>query len=209
MGPTAGIRVGENHRADGRFSVVGTNVRGMRRASPCGVRPCLAVAFLCFAACGGGEEKPPGVPPPSGDGPEEAADPGWDTGGPPASEGVAPEPAAVPSESGGEAERKEPEFAAGMSVNEAIAAVPSHYDYVGIDQEVLAKPLLSMDTYKECKVSQGHRFKVRIAVWDGRVVGADVDAKGNKKLAECIDGVVRKLEYKEKVKSINTVEFEF
>ena len=76
-----------------------------------------------------------------------------------------------------------------MSVNDAIAAVPSHYEYVQIDQEVLAKPLQNLDTFKECKVTQNDHFKVKLAVWDGKVVGADVSAPPAKK--ECIDRVVR------------------
>jgi hypothetical protein len=146
------------------------------------------------------------VPPPPEDGPEEAADEGWETGSARTS-AVEDEPESEPTESASEEGPKAPEFTDGMSVNDAIAAVPSHYEYIGIEQEVLAKPLVNVETYKECKVNQSTHFTVRIAVWNGKVVGADVAAKGNKKLEECIDGVVRKLEYKEKVESINTVEF--
>lgn len=162
-------------------------------------------ALLAVVACGGSEPDPK-VPPPPGEGAEEAPDDSWDTGPSrttTASEEMeGDEPAASAPE-----ERKTPEFTDGMSVNEAIAAVPSHYEFIGMEQEVLAKPLVDVETYKECKVNQSTHFTVRIAVWNGKVVGADVDAKGNKKLAECVDGVVRKLEYKEKVESINTVEF--
>jgi hypothetical protein len=159
-----------------------------------------------MASCGGSQGEA-NVPPPPEDEREEVPDQNWETGGA-RTPAPADEAEVEPTESADEA-RKEPEFAPGMSVNDAIAAVPSHYEYVGIEQEVLAKPLVNVETYKECKVNQSQHFKVKIAVWDGRVVGADVDAKGNKKLAECIDSVVRKLEYKEKVQSINTVEFSF
>ena len=105
-------------------------------------------------------------------------------------------------------ERKEPVFTEGMTVEQAIGAVPSHYDYIGLDQDVLAKPLTQIETYKECNVKQSDKFTVRIAVWDGKVVGADVKSP-NQALQQCIDRVVRQLEYKDKVESINTVEYTF
>lgn len=164
----------------------------------------VGLGFL-LVGCGGSEPEPK-VPPPDDDEEVEAADESWNTGPAPspASEPEAEEPSQPSDEA-----RKEPEFKEGMSVNEAIAAVPSHYEYIGIEPEVLAKPLMDIATYKECKVTQNTHFTVKVAVWDGRVVGADVEAKGNKALASCIDGVVRKLEYKERVESINTVEFSF
>jgi hypothetical protein len=166
----------------------------------------LTLAAMAVVACGGSEQKPAGVPPPP---PEqdvnEAPDPNWDTGDKPA-EADTEEPKAAPTPES--SEPKEPEFKEGMSVNDAIAAVPSHYEYIGIDQEVLAKPLTNFDTYKECKVTQNDHFSLRIAVWDGKVVGADVKAQPEAK-RQCIDRVVRALTYKEQVKSINTVEFSF
>jgi hypothetical protein len=156
-------------------------------------------------ACGGSQERP-GVPPPAEEGPEEESDESWETEPDRTSSEPEEESGSEPSESASEAP-KEPVFTEGMSVNDAIAAVPSHYEFIGMEQEVLAKPLVDVATYKECNVNQSTHFTVRIAVWNGKVVGADVSAKGNKKLEQCIDGVVRKLEYKEKVESINTVEF--
>jgi hypothetical protein len=159
---------------------------------------------VAVAACGAEQPQPmipPPAPAPTG---EESSDPSWDTGeARPVESEAEPEPAAKPADE----ELKQPEFTPGMSVNEAISAVPSYYDYVGLDQEVLAKPLTNPDTYKECKVAQNDRFKVRIAVWNGKVVGADVEAPPAKK--DCIDRVVRAIEYKEQVESINTVEYSF
>jgi hypothetical protein len=174
-----------------------------RLAVECGV---CGVLLSLVVACGGSEPEP-GVPPPAPEGPEEAPDRSWDTGGPTQ---TSAEPDASEDEHKSEPEadeRKAPEFTDGMSVNDAIAAVPSHYEYIGMEQEVLAKPLMNTDTYKGCNVNQSTHFSVRIAVWNGKVVGADVSAKGNKKLAACIDSAVRKIEYKEKVESINTVEY--
>jgi hypothetical protein len=169
-----------------------------------GVRCLTAGAVVVLALGCGGEQKQPAVPPPPPPQGEEASDPDWDTGdAPPVQDSDAPpEPEPQP-----EAEPKEPEFKPGMTVNEAISAVPSHYEYVGIEQEVLAKPLQNLDTFKDCKLTQNDHFKVKLAIWDGRVVGADVNAQPAKK--ECIDRVARTIEYKEKVKSINTVELSF
>jgi hypothetical protein len=166
----------------------------------------LAVGATLVMAIGcGGEAKPAEIPPPPPPQGEEAGDPDWDTGDRPPSNDEEEQPkAAGPAE---EEQAKEPEFKPGMSVNDAIAAVPSHYEYIGIEQEVLAKPLNNLDTFKECKVTQNDHFSVKLAIWDGRVVGADVKAQPAK--SECIDRVVRAIEYKEKVKSINTVEFAF
>lgn len=153
-----------------------------------------------LGACGG--TKQPQYPT-EGAAREEAADPSWETGDPPA---AADETEAQPAQAVGE--RKKPEFTEGMGVDEAISAVPEDYEYIGLDQDVLAKPLTQLDTYAECKVKQSDKFRVRIAVWDGKVVGANVSSP-NKTLAQCIDGVVRKLEYKDRVEAINTVEYSF
>jgi hypothetical protein len=177
---------------------VGLRLLGMLRLTVGGL---LVLAVGC-----GGEQKQPEIPPPPPPQGEEASDPDWDTGdAPPASDES--DEANKPAADAPPAELKEPEFKPGMSVNEAIAAVPSHYEFVGIEQEVLAKPLQNLDTFKECKLTQNDHFKLKLAVWDGRVVGADVTAQPAKK--ECIDRVVRTIEYKEKEKSINTVEFDF
>ena len=133
---------------------------------------------------------------------DEQPDPSWETEEP-SSGNEPPEEAPKAPEA-----KKKPEFTEGMGVEQAISAVPSDYEYIGIDQEVLAKPLAQIETYKECKVKPSDKFKVRIAVWDGKVVGANVTT-ANKALGQCIDGVVRRLEYQDKVESINSVEYSF
>lgn len=166
------------------------------------VQCAVPFAALVYSGCGGSAAEPayPDGPPSK----EEAADPSWETEDPNAHSS---EPAEAPEEQP-TGERKKPEFTEGMTVDAAIAAVPEDYEYIGLDQDVLAKPLTQLDTYKECKVKQSDKFKVRIAVWDGKVVGANVTSH-NKALAQCIDGVVRRLEYKDRVESINTVEYSF
>jgi hypothetical protein len=167
-----------------------------------GFAPAAVVSLLGSWSCGGQQEEPQFPPVEESPAVEEAPDEDWDTGERSA------EPVNDNAKHNESEEPKQPEFKAGMSVNDAIAAVPSHYDYIGLDEDVLAKPLRNLDTYKPCNVTQSHHFTVRIAVWDGDVVGADVKAP-NKTLAECIDQVVRNLKYKEKAESINTVEYSF
>lgn len=166
----------------------------------------VGIGALVVISCGGAEKKEPDFPPREViNEPEEDADPSWDTDESTPAED--PEPEEEPAPSQEEEELKEPEFTEGMSVNDAMSAVPSHYDFVGMDQEYLAKPLIDPATYKECKISEKDHFKVRIAVWDGRVVGADITAPPSKK--DCIERVVRAITYGEQVKSVNTVEYEF
>jgi hypothetical protein len=135
----------------------------------------------------------------------EEVDPDWDTG----------ERRGAPSESDAETEQnlaqsethERPQFTEGMSVEQAIAAVPRHYDFVGIDQETLAKPLQDPETYKECNIGSQH-FTLRVAVWEGRAVGIDTDAK-NETLKACLVEKTRAIQWKESVESINTVEYSF
>jgi hypothetical protein len=153
---------------------------------------------LLAGACAAEQKAPAQVPGNA----EEAADPAWepepkfDDSTPNSTEGVQ-EPASK--------ERQAPVFTEGMTVQQAMNAVSSDYDFIGIEEDVLAKPLREMEVFSPCKLKPSDKFTVKIAVWDGRVVGADVKST-NKALAQCIDGAVRKIEYKEKVESINTVE---
>ena len=102
----------------------------------------------------------------------------------------------------------EPEFTEGMSVNEAMNAVPPGIERLNIDQEILGRPLADPKTYEPCKLRAQDHFKLKVAVWDGRAVGIDIESK-NKKLAECIRQQISQLKWRDKVKSLNTVEYEF
>lgn len=102
----------------------------------------------------------------------------------------------------------EPEFTEGMSVNEAMNAVPPGIERLNIDQEVLGRPLADPKTYEPCKLKAQDHFKLKVAIWDGRAVGIDIEAK-NKKLAECIRQQISQLKWRDKAKSLNTVEYEF
>ncbi len=121
-----------------------------------------------------------------------------------------PEPEPEPEEGSGETRRVQtvdPEFRPGMSVNEAIDAVPRDAQRLELEQDVLAGPLLNMDVYAPCLKGNQH-FELRVAVWDGRAVGIDVTPRpANDKLAACVREQVEKLSWPDKVKSLNTVAF--
>jgi hypothetical protein len=159
------------------------------------------VLGLFLLACGG-SEPPPEVPdaeavpaaeePPPPPKEEPAADA-------PPKEEPKPEPAPV----------AEPQFTDGMSVDEAIKAVPQGAERANIDQETLGKPLQDFALYEPCKPGTT-RVKMKIAVWDGKVVGADLTATPkNDKLVACIKDRLKTLTWKAKVKSLNTVEYSF
>lgn len=103
----------------------------------------------------------------------------------------------------------EPQFTDGMSVEEAIKAVPQGAERANIDQETLGKPLQDFALYEPCKPGTA-KVKMRIAVWDGKAVGLDVTATPkNDKLVACIKDRLKGLTWQAKVKSLNTVEYSF
>lgn len=109
----------------------------------------------------------------------------------------------------GNQESAEPVFTEGMSVDEAIKAVPPGAERRNIDQETLGKPLQDLSLYESCKPGSA-RFKVRVAVWDGKAVGIDVaGTPKNDKLAACIKGKIGEVTWEKKVKSLNTIEYQF
>lgn len=104
--------------------------------------------------------------------------------------------------------KAEPQFTENMSVEEAIRAVPPGIERRNIDQETLAKPLQDVALYESCKAGSA-RFKIRVAVWDGKAVGIDVTATPkNDKLAACIKGKLAEVTWEKKVKSLNTIEYQ-
>jgi hypothetical protein len=128
-------------------------------------------------------------------------------------ESVAAKPA--PDEEGegegeGQTASAEPDFKDGMSVDEAINAVPQGTERENVDQETLARPLMDAKLYAPCKPAPNAHFKLKVAVWGGRAVGIDIDTKPkNDKLADCVKQQVSQVEWKDKVKSLNTVEFSY
>lgn len=112
-----------------------------------------------------------------------------------------PEPAPAPP--------KEPEFTEGMTVSQAIDAAQGT-DRIEIEQEVLAEPIVSPELYAPCKLKANQRFKVRVAIWDGRVVGMDLSLTPKNDSAEqCIRTQVQGVTWKKRTKSLSTFEFNY
>ena len=103
----------------------------------------------------------------------------------------------------------EPAFTPDMSVEEAQAAVPVGTERQNIEQEALGRPLQEPGVFDACKIGSA-KFKVRVAVWNGKAVGIDLETTPkNPALAECLKARVRELTWPDKVRSLNTVEFQF
>ncbi|HMJ16718.1 MAG TPA: hypothetical protein VK524_35135 [Polyangiaceae bacterium] len=164
----------------------------------------LGCGAVMFAACGGNT--------PSPDVPEEPV--AEDT---PAPESATEAPAgdADASPETGEGESKPaaasdaaPEFKEGMSVDEAIAAVPRDAQRMNLDSDALGKPLMNQALYEPCKLAQNQKFKARVAIWNGKAVGLDVTTQpNNPRATECIATQIRSVTWRDKVPSLNTVEF--
>jgi hypothetical protein len=170
-------------------------LRGMR-----GTTVCLSGLFLLLLSSCGGSKPPPEEPSttveePTSPPPEESkSDIEQKTDEP--DEKPA---AAVPA----------PEFKEGGSVDDAIKAVPQGTPRLNMETEVLSKPLMDGKLYEPCKLGTAH-FKVKVAVWDGKAVGIDLTTTpNNPKLAECLKGRIREITWEDKVKSLNTVEYQF
>jgi hypothetical protein len=156
---------------------------------PNGVLAAGLAGFLALPCCEATQPKQVEAPN------EDATD--MDDPGPP-SESVAGQPMAA-----------DPSFSGDMSVDDAIKAVPAASDRLNIEQEVLAEPLQQEDLYEPCKLGEGH-FKARVAVWNGRAVGVDVETQpSNPHLAKCIDQQIRGVKWTDKVRSLNTVEYSY
>lgn len=103
----------------------------------------------------------------------------------------------------------DPEFTENMSVNDAIKAVPPGAERLEVEQDRLAEPLMEADVYEPCKLGSGH-FTARVAVWNGRAVGVDIETQPqNPQLARCLDQQIRELKWADRVRSLNTVEYSY
>lgn len=169
-----------------------------------------ALAFLAswmLAGCGGGAvqsaESPASPPDTVAAAPEAAPAPPEE----PSSGASEADDDAAEEEPGGSsaAPPPEPEFTRGMSVEEAIRAVPRDAERLNLDDDRLAAPLQDPALYEPCNVGSSH-FKLRIAVWNGRAVGIDIDTK-NARLAQCLRERLEGLEWPDKVPSLNTIEY--
>lgn len=167
----------------------------------------LTVAVLSTAGCA--SSSPPAASP------ESSGEASGDE--PQPSEPVAPPPEPEPSEST-ESEAPpasgstvaEPNFQPGMSVLDAVNAVPRGTDRVEIEQEVLVAPLQQQELYQPCSLKPNQHFDVKLAVWDGRVVGLDLSTSPKSaSVEECLRRQIEGLTWKKRVKSLSTVEYRY
>ena len=95
-----------------------------------------------------------------------------------------------------------------MSVDEAVAAVPRDAQRMNLDSDALGKPLTDQALYEPCKLGAKQHFKLRVAIWNGKAVGLDVSTEPkNPKVEACIAAQIRALTWRDKVPSLNTVEY--
>ncbi len=98
-----------------------------------------------------------------------------------------------------------PVFEDGMSVDQAMEAARGT-ERLNIEQEALGAPLTRPELYEPCKLTAADHFDLRVAVWEGRAVGIDLDMTDGKKKA-CLIEQIKQVRWKDKVKSLNTVEY--
>lgn len=155
----------------------------------------LSLALL--GACGGSSAPPPTTPAPE---PVATVEPEPE---PPKEPEDEPEPDPPPAE-------VEPEFTEGMSVNDAINAVPADAPRINVEQEHLVHHIKDYNLYAGCNPKQNQKWQMHIAVWNGRAVGIDVKTDpANDEFAACVKAVIGKIEWREQVKSLNTVKYGF
>lgn len=107
-------------------------------------------------------------------------------------------------------ESAEPAFEPGMSVQDAMNAVPSSADRLNIEQERLAEPLTEPELYEPCELAPSQHFTVQVAVWDGRAVGMDIETKPkNENVEQCLREQIGGIEWEDKVDSLNTVQYSY
>jgi hypothetical protein len=177
----------------------------------------LVLGSTLLAACGGGKQKPADsaadATSESAAGEEQAPDADNSTSNHAASDSASDRDngAEKSGDSSGASgkDAAEPAFTENMSVDEATRAVPRDQERRNIDQETLGKPLANLALYEPCKPGSAH-VKFRVAVWNGKAVGLDVSTTPkNEKLANCIKERIREVTWDKKVKSLNTIEYQF
>ncbi len=161
----------------------------------------LVFVFSAGIGCGG-STPPPAAPEPE---PEPVAEPT-----PLVEPTPAPEDDQDESKKGEPAPAAEPEFSDDMTVEQAIAAVPQGMERANLDPDALSEPLADMKLYEPCKAKANEHVKIRVAIWNGKAVGVDVSVTPkNDKLASCVEQQIRGASWRDKVRSLNTVEYAF
>jgi outer membrane biosynthesis protein TonB len=169
----------------------------------------IGMGILILAACGGSQQAV--EEPPASEQTEEPPEPEPEPVAPAPTEEGSEEPAegsATEAKPEAQTGAKEPEFKEGMTVDEAIAAVPRDAQRMNVDSDALGRPLMDQKLYAPCKLGQNQHFKVRVAIWNGKAVGLDLTTQpNNPKAAQCIASQIRSLTWKDKVPSLNSVEY--
>jgi hypothetical protein len=166
-----------------------------------------AVCLVSLWGCGKSGAQKSGdskYPPPPGFNEEDRLEPMDDYVDGEVNQDVSEEPEDTPAET--PTHQGDPEFTEGMTVDQAIDAARGT-ERINIDQETLGYPLTQASLYEPCKVTANDHFKLRVAVWNGKAVGIDLDTK-NEKLKQCLTRQILDLTWRDKVKSLNTVEYE-
>jgi hypothetical protein len=181
----------------------------MMLRTPCTLALAL-VAFVCFPGCEATQPKQVENPDPLGfgAGDNDMVEVESSNADSDASKRTEAKPA--PTESvDGKALGGDPEFTENMSVNDAIKAVPHDAERLEIESDRLAEPLAETERFEPCKLGSGH-FKARVAVWNGRAVGVDIETEPkNQALARCLDEQIREIKWADRVRSLNTVEYSY
>jgi hypothetical protein len=167
----------------------------------------LLAVSLALSACAGSAQP---AQPPEGDTLESSANaPAVSAESSEPAEGSSTEAAPGDPPAAPESSSAEPAFTENMSVAEAQKAVPRGVDRANLDPETLSKPLQNLELYESCKAGTA-KVKLAVAVWNGKAVGVDVTTTPkNDALSECVKRKIRELTWDKKVKTLNTVEYQF
>lgn len=103
-----------------------------------------------------------------------------------------------------------PTFEAGMSVDEATNAAPFAVNAVEVDLAELEKPLMSSGIGSACSIPSSQKYKVKVAVYEGKAVGIDVTTMPASEAKEaCIRQQIEGMSWGVQEESINLVELTF
>jgi hypothetical protein len=156
---------------------------------------CCFGLLLGAAACAEGTPSANSAADEQGDDDSRQAKPGLydEEGSKPKSRKEEPDPRTV-----------EPKFTPGMTINDAINAIPQGLEREEIAQEDLNRPLMDPAMYKSCKLSPAQHFTIKYAVWLGKAVAMEIQTQpANKQLEECLRGLITRVTWHDKVRSLN------
>lgn len=105
---------------------------------------------------------------------------------------------------------QKPTFEPGMSVDEATNAAPFALNAAEVDVAELEKPLMSSGIGSACSIPSSQKYKMKVAVYEGRAVGIDVSTTPASDAKEaCIREQIEAITWDVQEESINLVELSF